>query len=82
MSNSLFKNKVTKDIINLGYPSNLVKPITDDIIIDNELDILRKEIEKEKRKLSRKYEGNELNKRIKYNLYKKGFNLEYIDSLL
>ena len=82
MSNSLFKNKVTKDIINLGYPSNLVKSITDSIIIDNELDILRKEFEKEKRKLSRKYEGNELNKRIKYNLYKKGFNLEYIESLL
>ena len=82
LSNISFKNKVTKDIINLGYSSNLVKELTNNIYIDNELDILRKEFEKEKRKLSRKYEGNELNKKIKYNLYKKGFNVEYIESLL
>ena len=80
LSNIVFKKKLNSYLISMGYYKEQIN--LDDISIDNEEDILKKELAKEIKKLSRKYSGDELNTKVKYNLYKKGFNLSNIDKLL
>lgn len=72
-STYFFKNKMLVNLINLGYDKELINEVLNNIKIDN-LDEL-KEIEKEKirKKLSRKYTGDELERKIKEKLYQKGF---------
>ena len=38
--------------------------------------------DKEYKRLSKKYKDKELENKIRYNLYKKGFNLERIEEIL
>ena len=80
LSNMVFKKKLNNYLINMGYSKEYIN--LDSISIDNEDEILKKEIEKEIKKLSRKYDGEELITKVKYNLYKKGFSISTIDKLL
>ncbi len=68
-----FKSKMLMNLINLGYEKEMINEVLSNIKIDN-LDEL-KSIEKEKirKKLSRKYTGDELERKIKEKLYQKGF---------
>ena len=68
-----FKNKMLINLINLGYQKEMINEVLNNISIDN-LEQL-KEIEKNKirRKLERKYTGEELEKKIKEKLWQKGF---------
>ena len=61
------------NLINLGYDKEMINDCLNKISIDN-LDEL-KEIEKNKirKKLERKYSGDELERKIKEKLYQKGF---------
>ena len=72
-STYFFKNKMLINLINLGYDKEMINDCLNKVSIDN-LDELR-EIEKEKirKKLSRKYSGDELERKIKERLYQKGF---------
>ena len=72
-STYFFKNKMLVNLINLGYDKEMINESLSHIKIDN-LDEL-KNIEKEKirKKLSRKYTGDELERKIKEKLYQKGF---------
>ena len=82
LSNNMFKEKLKKDLYNMGYYKELVDIILNSMEFDSDIDILKKEYEKEYKKLSRKYEGSTLYNKIKYSLYKKGFSLENIESIM
>ncbi len=74
----MLKVKIQNDLINLGYDKELVLSVISKYdIIDN--DILKKEMEKARRELSRKYSGYELEQKIKARLYRKGFNISLIE---
>lgn len=73
-SEYLLKAKITKDLINLGYDSDVInQEISKCAIIDT--DILKREMEKARRELSRKYSGYELEQKIRARLYRKGFKV-------
>lgn len=82
LSTKVLKEKTKQYLVKEGYWLNQIIDIIDyyDFPIDN--DILKKEFNKEYVKLKKKYEGIELRSKIKTNLYRKGFNLAQIDTLL
>ena len=69
----LFKNKMLINLINLGYDKELINSCLNNITMENQDDLKNKEIEKLRVKLSRKYTGDELERKIKEKLYQKGF---------
>ena len=74
--------KIKSDLYNLGYDQNLIIEEISQIDLNNEEDILTNTFKKELRKLQKKYNGKELKDKLKYNLYKKGFNLDDINNLV
>lgn len=76
----ILKEKIVKDLLNLGYEIDLINNQINDIKF-NDFSVIKKEHEKIKRKLSLKYSGNELNWQIKNKLYTKGFDLDEINKL-
>lgn len=71
-SSKMFKLKIMNDLINLGYDKEIVVNVLNNYEIDDNA-ILKKEYEKAKKQLSKKYSGYELEKKIKERLYRKGF---------
>lgn len=69
----IFKNKMLINLINLGYDKDLINSCLNNITIDNQDELKMKEKEKIRIKLSRKYTGDELERKIKEKLYQKGF---------
>lgn len=78
LSNNALKNKLLNDIIKLGYYKEDILYYLENIKLDEDSNILKKEYEKIYRKYSKKYSGNELEFKIINFLYKKGFNIEDI----
>jgi len=81
-SNYTLKNKIQEQLNILGYPKYLYQELIDNINIDNESEILKKEAIKEFNKLSRKYSDEELKNKLKQKLYQKGFRNINIDNIL
>lgn len=67
-----FKNKILINLINLGFNENIIKEILNNIEIDDK-ELKQKEEIKIREKLSKKYDGNILEYKIKEKLYQKGF---------
>ena len=80
-SNNELKNRILKEVINLGYSKDKAISIIDSNILEDS-SILEKEYNKIYSKLSKKYTGYELFNRIKQKLYSKGFNIDDINKLL
>jgi len=78
LSNNALKSKIINDIIKLGYERDVIIDILNNIFIDSDVDILKKEMSKIKNKYSLKYVDNELEYKVVNYLYKKGFKLEDI----
>lgn len=79
-SSNMLKMKITNDLINLGFDREEI------ISVINKKDIedsyaLKNEYKKAKRNLSRKYEGYELENKIKAHLYRKGFHVSNLKEL-
>ena len=81
-SKYILKSKIQDQLNILGYPKYLYQNFLDNINVNNEVDILKKEIEKEYKKLSKKYSGNELTLKLKQKLYQKGFRNINLDEFL
>lgn len=82
-SNSVnkLKDKIVYDLINLGYlKEDIIEVLNIKQIDDNEIFV--KDYKKIKEKLSKKYEGYELNYQLKNKLYQKGYNLDLINKYL
>ena len=63
-------------MVNLGYDTLTISKVVNDFDFSNDKDIAKKEYEKLYKKLSRKYEGKELEYKIKEKLYQKGLYYE------
>lgn len=75
------KTKLKVELFNLGYQSELIDELLS-IINKDESNIIEKEYDKAYNKYSKKYSGTYLESNIKSYLYKKGFNLEDINSII
>ena len=53
-----------------------------EVVIEEDNEVIENAFNKEYKKLYRKYKDKELENKIKYNLYKKGFSLERIEEIL
>lgn len=80
MSSNMLKNKIERDLINLGY-SNFGNIIQDINFLEDE-NIITKEYTKLLKKYQNKYEGKELEFKIKRALYQKGFTYENIENVM
>lgn len=72
----ILRTKLYNDLITLGYASEFINRVLDTISFENDNRIAKKEYEKLKKKYSRKYSGNELERIIKEKLYLKGLSYE------
>lgn len=68
----MLKMKIMNDLVNLGYDKEMIMPIINRYDIDDH-EVFKHEYEKAKRQLEKKYEGYELERKIKEKLYRKGF---------
>lgn len=73
---TVLKKKIVSDLVNLGYDASIISKVVNDFDFSNDKDIAKKEYEKFYKKLSRKYEGKELEYKIKEKLYQKGLYYE------
>lgn len=82
-SKSLYtiKTKLKNELFNLGYDSELIDELLNNINKD-ESNIIEKEYDKAFIKFSKKHSGIYLENNIKSYLYKKGFNLDDIGRLI
>lgn len=80
-SNSLLKQRIVKDLTNLGFDYHVVLSRVDFYLISDE-DILKHEFDKLYKKYSLKLEGSKLELKIKQALYQKGFKMEDINKIL
>lgn len=73
--------KMKNDLTNLGYDKDMINSVINSIDIEDNNDILEKEYHKEYNRLSKKYQNKELETKLKYNLYKKGFSISDIEKI-
>ena len=74
--------KIKNDLIIMGHNKDIINEVLKNTYIEENDDVIEMEFKKEYKRLSRKYSDKKLIDKLKYNLYKKGFNLEKIEELL
>ena len=72
----VLKQKIINDLINLGYENELITKVISNKDFSNNEEIKNKEYEKLKKRLSHKYSGKELERKINEKLYQKGLYYE------
>lgn len=72
--------KLKNYLVNLGYDVNKYNDIIQEIKMLNENEVMKKEYDKIKKRYEKKYNGKELELKIKDYLYKKGFKIN-IDNM-
>ena len=80
-SSYALKQKIIYDMKNLGYDISMINEILDNLNISSNNNVISKEYSKLYRKLSNKYEGEELSRQIYYKLRSKGFTDEEITNI-
>ena len=75
-SNNYLKKKIFSDLLSQGFNKYLIQIYLDKHKFESDKSIRQKEYNKLYKKLSKKYEGNELEFIIKQKLYQKGFITE------
>ena len=73
---SVLRKKITTDLVNLGYDTELIYKVLSKYDFNDTSEIAKKEYDKLYKKYSRKYEGEELNYKIKQAMYQKGLIYE------
>lgn len=68
-----FKGKMLINLVNLGYEKDMIDEVLNHVTIDNISELKELEKNKIRKKLERKYRGNELERKIKEKLWQKGF---------
>ncbi len=79
-SNYMLKQKIIIDMLNLGYEKNMILDILEEHISSNNI-VINNEYKKLYNKLSRKYDGEELERMIINKLLQKGFTKEEIEQI-
>lgn len=73
---SILRQKITNDLIQYGYDLDIINIVLAEYDFSNDVDLAKKEYDKLYRKLSRKYEGKELELKIREKMYQKGLKYE------
>lgn len=81
-SGVLLKQKIVSEFCNLGFSKEDILSVFNEISLEENLDIVKREYQKIYTKLSKKYEGNELQFQVRNKLYQKGFSKESIDACM
>ena len=68
-----FRSKMIMNLVNLGYDKEMIESCLNNIHLTNTFDLKKKEEDKIRKRLSHKYSGEELERKIKEKLYQKGF---------
>ena len=79
-SNYQLKQKIVNEMINLGYSKDMIIEILDDNLKNNS-SVINSEYNKLYRKLSNKYDDEELERHIRNKLFQKGFSSDEINSI-
>lgn len=74
--------KLQNYAITLGYRKDTINKVLNKVNIKEKDSILDKEYQREFKRLSHKYNGKDLEIKIKSNLYRKGFNLNDIEKII
>lgn len=83
LTNKLLVLNLNNYLMSKGYPKNIINIVIDALELeDNNSQLLEVIYKKEYNKLKRKYNNEELETKLKYNLYKKGFSLNEISKYL
>ena len=73
---NILRQKITNDLIQYGYDMFIINKVLAEYDFSNDTDLAKKEYDKLYRKLSRKYEGKELELKIREKMYQKGLKYE------
>ena len=73
---SILRKKITTDLVNLGYDAELIYKVLSKYNFNDTKEIAEREYNKLYKKYSKKYEGEELNYKIKQAMYQKGLVYE------
>lgn len=73
---SVLRKKITTDLVNLGYDAELIYKVLTNFSFNDTKEIAEREYNKLYKKYSKKYEGEELNYKIKQAMYQKGLIYE------
>ena len=73
---NVLRQKITNDLYNYGYNGSLIDKVLSNYDFSNDKELAKKEYDKLYRKLSRKYNGSELERKIKEKMYMKGLKYE------
>ncbi|MGT2933148.1 recombination regulator RecX [Streptococcus catagoni] len=80
------RDKVTQSILNKGFSYDTAKRIVENLQFETEKEqldyLLVKELDKQHRKFSKKYQGYELRQKLFQSLYRKGFDSDAINESL
>lgn len=79
-SEFILKQKLMTYLINLGYDRGMINSVLCDVHVSNNVSI--KEMEKIYKKISMKYDGDELFYKLKNKLFSKGYKLEEINKFI
>ena len=86
LSTKILKDKIIQNMMNKGFSYTEAKEAFETLDIEKddqqEFELLNKELDKQYRKFSKKYEGYELNQRLTQALARKGFSYDDIKSAL
>jgi len=74
-----FKMKLEQDLYSLGYKSDMIKPLIEEIDFDDSSQ-LNSDYQKLYRKYSKKYNSDKLNSFIKQKLYMLGYSIDEIEN--
>ncbi len=75
------KEKIIYDLSRMGFYKWMIEDVIDECVITTDDSIVKKEYMKAYNKLSKKFEGNDLDYQIKMKLYQKGFTIEEIENI-
>lgn len=75
--NRLLLSKIYNELMLEGFNKGLIREYLQGVVLEDEEELMRKEYNKLHKRLSRKYQGRELELKIKQKLYEKGFSIFY-----
>lgn len=75
-SAKVLKQKISLDLINNGFTKELIKEVISNLKIEENKSIKEKEYQKYYNKLSKKYNGKELEFKLKQKMYSLGFSVD------
>ena len=75
------KEKIIYDLSRMGFYKWMIEDVLDEVTFDSNEDLVKKEYMKAFNKLSKKFEGSELDYQVKMKLFQKGFTIDEIEAI-